>query len=321
MKKTPPHIPKPKNSAGRDLKVAIPVGIGLFTIVLLAIFVIPFGWYPLVALAIFSGQWEVITRVAEAGYVVQRWCLLFGGQLMLWLSWPFGTTGLVSGFVAAVLLLMFSRLFYAGPVAEQHNPQPQQGGTDPGTPAQPSQSEEQGKPERQGPKNYVRDTSMGVFILTWIPLFGSFAAMMSLLRGHDDVPGSMFIITFMLCVIASDTGGYIAGVMFGSHPMAPTVSPKKSWEGFAGSTISSAVVGALMVSNLLYYDWWWGILLGFGLAVCATLGDLLESQFKRELGIKDMSGMIPGHGGVMDRLDGMLPSAMVTWLVLSVIAI
>ena len=315
MKKTPPHIPKPKNSAGRDLKVAIPVGIGLFTIVLLAIFVIPFGWYPLVALAIFSGQWEVITRVTEAGYVVQRWCLLFGGQLMLWLSWPFGTTGLVSGFVAAVLLLMFSRLFYAGPAAEQRHPQQS---LDSGASAQPDQSEKQGK---QGPKNYVRDTSMGVFILTWIPLFGSFAAMMSLLRGHDDVPGSMFIITFMLCVIASDTGGYIAGVMFGSHPMAPTVSPKKSWEGFAGSTISSAVVGALMVGNLLYYDWWWGVLLGFGLAVCATLGDLLESQFKRELGIKDMSNMVPGHGGVMDRLDGMLPSAMVTWLVLSVIAL
>ena len=317
MKKTPPHIPKPKNSAGRDLKAAIPVGIGLFTIVLLAIFVIPFGWYPLVALAILLGQWEVITRVTEAGYVVQRWCLLFGGQLMLWLSWPFGTTGLVSGFVAAVLLLMFSRLFYAGPAAEHRNPQPQQS-LDSGASAQPGQSEKQGK---QGPKNYVRDTSMGVFILTWIPLFGSFAAMMSLLRGHDDVPGSMFIITFMLCVIASDTGGYIAGVMFGSHPMAPTVSPKKSWEGFAGSTISSAVVGALMVGDLLYYDWWWGVLLGFGLAVCATLGDLLESQFKRELGIKDMSNMVPGHGGVMDRLDGMLPSAMVTWLVLSVIAL
>ena len=315
MKKTPPHIPKPKNSAGRDLKTAIPVGIGLFTIVLLAIFVIPFGWYPLVALAILLGQWEVITRVTEAGYVVQRWCLLFGGQLMLWLSWPFGTTGLVSGFVAAVLLLMFSRLFYAGPAAEQRHPQQS---LDSGASAQPDQSEKQGK---QGPKNYVRDTSMGVFILTWIPLFGSFAAMMSLLRGHDDVPGSMFIITFMLCVIASDTGGYIAGVMFGSHPMAPTVSPKKSWEGFAGSTISSAVVGALMVGNLLYYDWWWGVLLGFGLAVCATLGDLLESQFKRELGIKDMSNMVPGHGGVMDRLDGMLPSAMVTWLVLSVIAL
>jgi len=237
--------------------------------------------------------------------------------LMLWLSWPFGTTGLVSGFVAAVLLLMFSRLFYAGPAAEQRHPQPQQS-LDSGASVQPEQSEKQGK---QGPKNYVRDTSMGVFILTWIPLFGSFAAMMSLLRGHDDVPGSMFIITFMLCVIASDTGGYIAGVMFGSHPMAPTVSPKKSWEGFAGSTISSAVVGALMVGNLLYYDWWWGVLLGFGLAVCATLGDLLESQFKRELGIKDMSNMVPGHGGVMDRLDGMLPSAMVTWLVLSVIAL
>ena len=122
MKKTPPHIPKPKNSAGRDLKVAIPVGIGLFTIVLLAIFVIPFGWYPLVALAIFSGQWEVITRVTEAGYVVQRWCLLFGGQLMLWLSWPFGTTGLVSGFVAAVLCRASRRTTQPAATAGRHRP-------------------------------------------------------------------------------------------------------------------------------------------------------------------------------------------------------
>lgn len=290
-------MPKPKNSAGRDLKIAIPVGFGLFAIVLLAVFIIPFGWYPLVAIAIFMAQWEVITRISETGYVVQRWWLLFGGQLMLWLSWPFGTKGLVSGYVAAVLLLMFSRLFYI-------------------TPTDASASHLQ-----HGPKNYVRDTSMGIFVLTWIPLFGSFAAMMSLLRGHHDVPGSMFIITFMLCVIASDTGGYIAGVMFGSHAMAPTVSPKKSWEGFAGSILFGAVTGALAVQYLLYYDWWWGVLLGIGLVVCATLGDLLESQFKRELGIKDMSNMIPGHGGVMDRLDGMLPSAMVTWLVLSFIAV
>lgn len=288
MSKQVRHLPKPKNSAGRDLKVAIPVGLGLGAAVLLAIFVIPHGWYPLVAIAIFFAMWEVVSRLHEKGYIVQRWWLLIGGQLMLWMSWPFGPKGLVSGYVTAVLLLMFSRLFHHG--------------------------------RHTAPQNYLRDTAMGVYVLTWIPLFGSFAAMMWLLEGQDGVKGSMFIITFMLCVIASDTGGYVAGVMFGSHPMAPAVSPKKSWEGFAGSVIFGVATGCLTVQFLLGYDWWWGILLGFGLVICATLGDLVESQFKRELGIKDMSAMLPGHGGVMDRLDGMLPSAMVTWLVLSFIA-
>jgi len=126
-------------------------------------------------------------------------------------------------------------------------------------------------------------------------------------------------VTFMLCVVASDTGGYIAGVMFGSRPMAPAVSPKKSWEGFIGSVIGGVVTGALTVSLLLGEAWWIGALMGLGLVICATLGDLVESQFKRELGIKDMSNLLPGHGGLMDRLDGMLPSAMVTWLVLSIL--
>lgn len=102
--------------------------------------------------------------------------------------------------------------------------------------------------------------------------------------------------------------------------MAPAVSPKKSWEGFIGSVVFGMTVGALTVSYLLGHQWWWGLVLGFGLVICATLGDLVESQFKRELGIKDMSAILPGHGGLMDRLDGMLPSAMVTWLVLSVIS-
>ena len=114
-------------------------------------------------------------------------------------------------------------------------------------------------------------------------------------------------------------GGYIAGVMFGSRPMAPAVSPKKSWEGFIGSVIGGVVTGALTVSLLLGEAWWIGALMGLGLVICATLGDLVESQFKRELGIKDMSNLLPGHGGLMDRLDGMLPSAMVTWLVLSIL--
>ncbi|AKK03411.1 phosphatidate cytidylyltransferase [Corynebacterium epidermidicanis] len=280
------HLPRPKNSAGRDLKSAVGVGVGLGALVLVAIFLIPHGWYPLVAIAIGLATWEVHRRLIEHGYVLPRWILLIGGQAMVWLSWPYGTKGLVAAFVTSVLALMFGRLFHHG--------------------------------RHTAPQNYLRDMSIGIFVLTWIPLFGSFAAMLSLIE-REGVAYGMFIVTFMVCVIASDVGGYIFGVMFGSHPMAPAVSPKKSWEGFAGSVILGSIVGALAVHFLLGDRFWVGILLGVGLVVCATLGDLVESQFKREIGIKDMSRMLPGHGGLMDRLDGMLPSAMVTWLILSLV--
>lgn len=282
------HLPRPKNSAGRDLKAAVGTGLALGTVVLLAIYFGTYTWYPLVALALGGATWEVHARLSEHGYLLHRRLLIGGGQLMLWMSLPFGPKGLVSAYVTSVLAIMFSRLFYHG--------------------------------RNAAPKNYVRDTAVGIFVLTWIPLFGSFAAMLSLFE-TPTVSATYFIITFMLCVIASDIGGYVAGVFFGSHPMAPAVSPKKSWEGFAGSIVAGAVTGSISVAFLLEFHWWWGTLLGIGLVICATLGDLLESQFKRELGIKDMSNILPGHGGIMDRLDGMLPSAMVSWLLLSLISI
>lgn len=281
------HLPKPKNSAGRNLPAAIGVSALLGGLVLLAVWIGPVGWYPLVAAAVAVATWEVVMRLREHSYFIPRLPMLLLGQLMVWLSWPFGTTGLVAAYVTAVLFMMFGRLFYHG--------------------------------RSTPPQNYLRDTAVAIFVLTWIPLFASFAAMLSLIASAEGVWGGVYIVTFMLCVVASDTGGYIAGVMFGSRPMAPAVSPKKSWEGFAGSVIGGVVTGALTVSLLVGEGWWIGALMGLGLVVCATLGDLVESQFKRELGIKDMSALLPGHGGLMDRLDGMLPSAMVTWLVLSIV--
>ena len=112
----------------------------------------------------------------------------------------------------------------------------------------------------------------------------------------------------------------VAGVLFGRHPMAPVISPKKSWEGFAGSTLTCVVVGWLLVVHLLDGDWWVGICLGLIAVVMATLGDLCESVMKRDLGIKDMSQVIPGHGGLMDRLDSLLAAAPVAYLLLSVFA-
>jgi phosphatidate cytidylyltransferase len=116
--------------------------------------------------------------------------------------------------------------------------------------------------------------------------------------------------------IASDIGGYLAGVLFGRHPMAPVISPKKSWEGFAGSVAFCVLVGYLLVVYLLGGDWWVGIALGLIAVVMATLGDLCESVIKRDLGVKDMSQVIPGHGGLMDRLDSLLATIAPVWLLL-----
>ena len=124
------------------------------------------------------------------------------------------------------------------------------------------------------------------------------------------------IITFIAITVASDTGGYVAGVLFGKHPMAPVISPKKSWEGFAGSVVFCLVAGWALVVYLLDGDWWVGLLLGLIAAVMATLGDLCESVIKRDLGIKDMSQVIPGHGGLMDRLDSLLATVAPIWLLL-----
>jgi phosphatidate cytidylyltransferase len=124
----------------------------------------------------------------------------------------------------------------------------------------------------------------------------------------------------MLGVAFSDIGGYIAGVLFGKHLMVPAISPKKSWEGLGGSLLFGVTASLLSVVFLLDKPWWAGVALGLMLVITATLGDLVESQFKRDLGIKDMGTLLPGHGGLMDRIDGMLPSAVATWIVLTLLA-
>ena len=144
-----------------------------------------------------------------------------------------------------------------------------------------------------------------------MPLLGAFVVLMLV-----PADGAMRVVVFIVGVVASDTGGYVAGVLAGKHPMAPTISPKKSWEGFAGSVIGSGIACWLTVTYLLDGRPWVGVLLGVAVAVTATLGDLSESLVKRDLGIKDMGRILPGHGGLMDRLDSILMVAPVAWLVL-----
>jgi len=164
---------------------------------------------------------------------------------------------------------------------------------------------------RRGVAGYVQNATASVFTLIYIPFLGSFVA---LILAED--AGAEDVLVFIAVTAASDIGGYAAGVLFGKHPMAPVISPKKSWEGFAGSAVTCVVVGYLLVVHLLEGDWWVGVLLGLIAVVMATLGDLCESVMKRDLGIKDMSQVIPGHGGLMDRLDSLLATAAPIWLVL-----
>lgn len=166
-----------------------------------------------------------------------------------------------------------------------------------------------------GSTGFVRDAAASLLTIGYLPLLGCFVPLMM-----GDEQGGRRIITWLACVVASDTGGYAVGVLFGRHPMAPRISPKKSWEGMAGSVVTAAAVGAWVVSWLLGLPTWNGVVLGVVLACFGTAGDLIESMIKRDAGIKDMSNFLPGHGGVMDRLDSLLFSAPAAWLVLSLCA-
>jgi len=166
-----------------------------------------------------------------------------------------------------------------------------------------------------GPAGYLGDASSGVLVALYVPLLAGFAV---LLLVPDD--GAVRVVAFIATVIASDVGGYAAGVLFGRHPMAPTISPKKSWEGFAGSVVACMLVATPIIGLGLDGPWWGGAVFGAALALSATVGDLGESLIKRDLGIKDMGNLLPGHGGIMDRLDSLLPSAAVAYLLLSVLA-
>ncbi|MCO7240828.1 MULTISPECIES: phosphatidate cytidylyltransferase [unclassified Aeromicrobium] len=162
-----------------------------------------------------------------------------------------------------------------------------------------------------GADGFVRDASAGVFCLSYLHLMGVFVMLMLV-----ETDGPWRIVAFIVATVASDVGGYTAGVFLGKHPMAPTISPKKSWEGFSGSLVFGIAAGIATVTLALDGDWWVGVLLGVAGVVMATLGDLSESLIKRDLGIKDMGDLLPGHGGIMDRLDSLIAVAPVAWLIL-----
>ncbi|HET8959863.1 phosphatidate cytidylyltransferase [Nocardioides sp.] len=269
--------------AGRDLPVAVASGVVLLLGIAGSLVFWKTAFMLIVAGAVVVAIWELHKGFLAKDIDLPEQPLMLGGVVMVVVAYFFGPAALVTATAVTALVIMLWLL-------------------------------------RRGVPGYVQNATASVFTLIYVPFLGSFVALLLAEGGTSDFDrwddGVRGIIVFILVTIASDIGGYFAGVLFGRHPMAPVISPKKSWEGFAGSIVFCVAAGYGLVVYFLEGDWWVGIALGLIAAVMATLGDLCESVIKRDLGIKDMSQVIPGHGGLMDRLDSILATIAPIWLLL-----
>ena len=271
---------------GRHLPAAIGVGVGFGALAVVCLLYFQLGFVFLVAAATAAAARELQRELQRQGMNAALVPILMGCVLVAVVPYVFGELIPVAVPMIGLVLICVAATVLAAMIWRMP----------------------------QGSIGYVRDIAASLLIIAYVPLLGSFSVLM--LAGEH---GAARIVAFVLIVAMSDTGGLIAGVLFGRHPMAPTISPKKSWEGLAGSLIFGIAAGMGTAMFGLKVSFWVGIVLGVALVVVGTCGDLIESMIKRDLGIKDMSSFLPGHGGVMDRLDSLLFAAPVAWLIMYVL--
>ncbi|MFF1359702.1 phosphatidate cytidylyltransferase [Streptomyces sp. NPDC058297] len=266
----------PKKSAGRDLGAAIGVGVGLGAVIVASLFIVKAVFIGVIAVAVVVGLWELTSRLEERKGIKAPLVPLAVG----------GAAMVVAGYVRGTEGAWVAMALTALAVLVWRMTEP--------------------------PEGYLRDVTAGVFAAFYVPFLATFVALM--LTADD---GPQRVLTFLLLTVVSDTGAYAIGWRFGKHKLAPRISPGKTREGLVGAVTFAMAAGALCMQFLIEDGvWWQGLLLGLAVAASATLGDLGESMIKRDLGIKDMGTLLPGHGGIMDRLDSLLPTAPVVWLLL-----
>ncbi|BEL11815.1 hypothetical protein Q0Z83_100060 [Actinoplanes sichuanensis] len=271
--------PQGGGRAGRNLPAAIAVGVSLGLVVLASLLIQPMALLVVLVAASGIGAWEMARALSTSGANPPLIPLLAGSVLMTGLAWYEGADALVLGLLVTVGAAVLWRL-------------------------------------ADGVAAVRRDFTPSVLIAVYGPFLLSFAAMLVRMDEND---GPLMVICTLVAVVLSDTGGYAAGVFLGKHPMAPKISPKKSWEGFAGSVTAAAIGSSALLFFLLDIPVHWGLLFGAVISVVAVLGDLAESMLKRDLKVKDMSNLLPGHGGLMDRLDSILFAVPTAYLLFSII--
>ena len=279
----PAPAAKDHGRAGRNLPAAVASAVVLLSLVAGTLYFWKPAFMVVVAVAVVVGVWELRKGFLAQDIDLPEQPLMVGGVVMVSVAYVWGAPALVTATAVSALAIMLWLL-------------------------------------RRGIDGYVRNATASIFVLVYLPMLASFVGLMlssggrwEFERWDDGVKG---ILTFILVTIASDIGGYAAGVLFGKHKMAPVISPKQSWEGFAGSLVFCIAAGIGLIVWLFDGHWSIGVALGLIAVVMATLGDLCESVIKRDLGIKDMSHVIPGHGGLMDRLDSLLATVAPIWLLL-----
>ncbi|GGS01733.1 phosphatidate cytidylyltransferase [Streptomyces humidus] len=275
MPDAPHPVPAPqKKSAGRDLGAAIGVGVGLGAVIVASLFVVKAVFVGVVAVAVVVGLWELTSRLQERKGIRAPLVPLAVG----------GAAMVVAGYVRGTEGAWVAMALTALAVLVWRMTEP--------------------------PEGYLKDVTAGVFAAFYVPFLATFVALM--LTADD---GAFRVMTFLVLTVVSDTGAYAVGWRFGKNKLAPRISPGKTREGLLGAVAFAMVAGALCMQFLIDDgSWWQGLVLGFAVAASATLGDLGESMIKRDLGIKDMGTLLPGHGGIMDRLDSLLPTAPVVWM-------
>jgi phosphatidate cytidylyltransferase len=166
----------------------------------------------------------------------------------------------------------------------------------------------------KNPKDFVRNSTAAAFAIFYLPFLAGFILLLA-----NDKDGLARIFTLVVLVSCNDTFAYIFGVLFGKHPLAPNISPKKTWEGLIDSIIATTIGSALVFEFALEHNWWIGAAIGLVAVITATCGDLIESAVKRDLAIKDMGSILPGHGGILDRIDSVLFTGPAVWFALELI--
>jgi phosphatidate cytidylyltransferase len=277
-----------KAPGGRSLSKSVVVGLLLAAVFLASILVYKEFFILLLVTATAIGAWELSTALRIKGWYVPRVPAVVGSAIIMPATYYGGPVvqWLVSlGIVAALIVWRTVHLLW-----------------------------ERRKANFQTFLRTIRDFGAAAFLVIYLPLSLSFS--MLLLRRPDD--GAYWVLTFVATVALIDSAGYLFGRVFGKHKLAPDVSPKKTWEGLLASIVFGSATAISLTVFLLQGPWWVGFILAAAIILAAVFGDLAESLIKRDLGVKDMSKLLPGHGGMMDRLDSMLPASLMSYLVMVV---